>query len=365
MSQRAATATIARVSALAAAARPTRHSLDLDRLAAGWQLALDAAQSALDCSGHTLPAAELQKRQSKLGEERRRTATLLESVARVEGAKETPWLSAVPVAPRLLGLDAGVAGCIFDLDGVLTDSGRAHAAAWADVFDTFLLRQSEVTGLPFVPFDRDTDYRSYVDGRPRLEGIHVFLASRGIRLPEGRPDDPAEADSAYGLARRKGDALARVLQRRGVTALAGARRYLEAAQHAGLPCAVVSGSQNAVAMLEHANLSTLVEATVDAAAIRSESLRSRPAPDVLVAACHELGIEETAGVTFTHTADGVAAGHAAGLGVVGVGDPETLERLRGFGAERTVPALSALLDPRLADRDQSGSSGTDKSGTRE
>jgi len=102
-------------------------------------------------------------------------------------------------------------------------------------------------------------------------------------------------------------------------------------------------------MLDLANLTPLVEATVDATTIQSESLRSRPAPDLLLAACRLLDIDPASAVTFTHSPDGVVAGHTAGLAVIGVGDPVTLERLRGFGAERVAPSLSALLDRRLAD----------------
>ena len=323
----------------------------LDRIAADWQLALDAAQSALEHSGRAFAPADIQARRGLLVEERRLTDGLLERVARVDHAPVLPWLSSVPVTVSMLGLPARTLACVFDLDGVLTDSGRAHAAAWADVFDAFLLRHTELTGWQFRPFDRDDDYRLYLDGRPRLEGIHLFLASRGIRLPEGRPDDPASATTARGLARRKEDALARVLLH-GVSALTGARRYLEAAGHAGLACAVVSGSQRTAEMLELAGLSTLVDESIDAAAMHALSLRSRPAPDVLLAVCGRLGIDPGAAVTFTHSPDGVAAGFAAGLGVVGVGDEATQERLRGFGAECVVPSLLELLDPRLQTAEQ-------------
>ena len=146
-----------------------------------------------------------------------------------------------------------------------------------EVFDEFLLRLSEKTGWHFIPFDRQTDYSAYIDGRTRLEGIHAFLDSRGIRLREESLDDPAQADSAAGLAKRKGEVLSRRLRQRGVTALAGARRYLEAAGHAGLRRAVVSSSTSTLPMLELAGLATLVEERVDAEVILAEGLRSRPA----------------------------------------------------------------------------------------
>jgi HAD superfamily hydrolase (TIGR01509 family) len=138
------------------------------------------------------------------------------------------------------------------------------------------------------------------------------------------------------------------MQQRGVTALAGARRYLEAAGHAGLERAVVSASTTTLPVLALAGLASLVDTTIDAGVMRAESLRSRPAPDVLLAACRRLGVDPEDAVTFTHSAAGVAAGLAAGAAVVGIGDDMQAELLRGFGAERVVPALGALLDPSLA-----------------
>ena len=265
------------------------------------------------------------------------------------GVRPTPWLSPVPVNNRMLGIPATVSACVFDVEGVLTDSAVLHALAWGEVFDDFLLRLSEKTGSHFIPFDRVADYRAYVDGRSRLEGVHAFLGSRGIRVAEGRLDDSGQADTAWGLAKRKGEALARGLRQRGVTALPGSLRYLQAAGRAGLKRAVVSASANTLPMLELSGLATLVEECVDAAAMRSEGLRSGPAPDLLLVACRRLGVSPENAVTLTHSPAGIAAGNAAGLAVVGVGDGAQAELLRGFGAERVVPSLEALLDRRLVD----------------
>jgi HAD superfamily hydrolase (TIGR01509 family) len=321
--------------------------LELDTVAARWQLGLDAAQRALAAAGQQLSAAELGRRQRALAEERDRTRRLLTDLAQVAGVRPAPWLSPVPVSAPMLGLPETAEACLFDLDGVLTNSAVLHASAWAEVFDRLLLRLSERTGWQFVPFDRDADYRAYIDGRPRLEGIHVFLASRGIRLPEGRPDDAANADTAYGLGRRKSEALGRAMHDRGVTALPGARRYLEAAGHAGLQRAVVSASASTGPMLELAGLSTLVESSVDADVIRVEHLRARPAPDMLVAACRRLGVSPERTVTLTHSPAGVAAGRSAGVSVIGVGRGRRGELLRGFGAEHVVGSVDDLLDRRL------------------
>jgi HAD superfamily hydrolase (TIGR01509 family) len=331
-----------------AAQRP--HPPELQTITAQWQRALDAAERALAAARDSLPDRDLARRRRELLQEREVTAEALARLAHIAGVEPVPWLSPLPVSRKMLGLPAGAGACLFDLDGVLTDSAVLHALAWAEVFDEFLLRLAGKTGWHFIPFDRDADYRAYIDGRPRLEGIHAFLDSRGIRLPEGRPDEPAQADTAHGLARRKGEALGRGLHRRGVTALAGARRYLEAAGHAGLGRVVVSASTSTLPMLELAGLATLVEQRVDAEVIRAERLRSRPAPDLLLLACRRLDVRPEEGVTFTHSAAGVAAGRAAGLAVIGVGEGTQGELLQCAGAERIVPSLGVLLDPRLADR---------------
>lgn len=272
---------------------------------------------------------------------------MLARLAQVTGVRPVPWLSSVPMSTNMLGLPAGVHTCLFDLEGVLTDSAALHAWAWGEVFDEFLMRLSERAGWHYIPFDRVADYRAYIDGRPRLDGVHTFLNSRGIRIPEGRVGDAAHEETALGIARRKGEVLARGLRERGVIALTGARRYLEAAGHAGLSRAAVSASTSMSPMLELAGLGTLLEGVVGAEVMRAEELRARPAPDLLLAACRHLGVRPEEAATFTHSAAGIAAGRAAGLTVIGVGDGTDRELLESAGAERVVASLSALLDAKL------------------
>jgi beta-phosphoglucomutase-like phosphatase (HAD superfamily) len=323
-------------------------AVDLDAVAARWQLAIDAAQRADELASAPPIRAQAGRGGRAFANERLDVGLELAELARLRGIGPVPWLPSVPVTSKMLGLRPTTKACLFDLDGVLTDSGVVHALAWAEVLDDLLLRTAEKTGWPFVPFDREADYAAWLDGKSRLEGVHAFLAGRGIRLPEGHPGDPANADTAFGLARRKAEAVQRVLHRRGISALSGARRYLEAAGHAGLPRAVVSASATTLPMLELAGLANLVEARVDAEIVHGEHLRSRPAPDVLLAACRQLGVCPEDAVTFTHTPAGVAAGRTAELAVVGVAPREQAETLAGFGAQHVVERLDALLDRRLA-----------------
>lgn len=326
-----------------------RRGPELDTVAARWQLALDAADRALGAARGSLPPGELVRRRGNLQRERRETADLLVRVARAAGTEPLPWLSPVPFSMQMLGLPTGVRGCLFDLEGVLTDGALLQAWAWNEVLESFLHRLTETTGWRFAPFDPASDYHAYLDGRPRLDGLHAFLLSRGIHLPEGDPDDPIDAHTVHGLANRKGDVLARRLRPRGVTALPGARAYVDAVGHAGLGRAVISASTSTRSMLELAGLATLIEERVDADAIRAEGLRPRPAPDLLIAACGRLGLDTRRAVTFTHSEAGVAAGRAAGLLVVGVGEGVTGGLLASAGARCVVPSVATLLDPRLAE----------------
>jgi len=320
---------------------------ELEPLSANWQRALDAADKALQAATGSVPDDDLHERRQQLVRERQETVRLLEATARVARPQPRPWLSPTPVRNTMLGLPETVHACIFDLERVLTDSAAAHAWAWGEVFDDFLLRTAQQTGWQFIPFDRLADYRSYLDGRPRLEGVHAFLRSRGIRLPEGLIDDSPETDTANGLANRKGAMLANRLREHGVTESLGARRYLEAAHRAGAKCAAISASANTSKVLELSGLTTLIDASIDAEVMRSECLRSLPAPDVLLAGCRYLGVLPAEVATFTRSPAGVAAGRSAGVAIIGVGEGDQSELLAGLGAERVVPSLRALLDPRL------------------
>ncbi len=332
------------------AATPTSPPppLELETISSQWQVSLDATEAALNAAATSLTAQELGRGRSELAQERVETLKALTGLAHETGTHPTPWLSPVPVSNDLLGLPAGVTSCVFDLDGVLTDSAVLHARAWREVLDQFLLQRSNRAGWEFVPFDREHDYAAFFEGRPRLEGIHTFLASRGIRLPEGRVGDRADAETAYGLARRKGEVLARGLRQRGSTALRGARRYLQAAGHAGLSRAVISASSNTSRILELAGLGLLIEERLDANVIRAKELRSRPAPDLPLEACDRLGASPGEAVAFTHSPAGIAAGRSAGLLVIGIGEGAQEEVLRAYGAEQVYPSLLAMLDRRLA-----------------
>ena len=332
--------------------QPLDDQAAFDRLSAHWRVVFDAEEDALRAAGHcrtslAFAPAELRERRERLAREREATARLIDSLAREEHLELTHPLSAPRMTTRLLGLPSGTLACVFDLDGVLTASSAIHAAAWAETFDELLSRRAERTGerfAPFLPFDRLNDYERHIHGKPRLEGVHAFLASRGIRLPEGNPVDRPGAETVHGLGNRKNLALRRRLEHQGVTAFADSYRYLEGVREAGLETVVVSPSTNTAEIVGRAGLTALVEHRVDGEAIRSGNLRSKPEPDTLLAACRLLGIPPEKAAAFETTMDGLAAARAAGFGLVVAVDREGRGgRLRTGGADLTVPDLGALL----------------------
>ncbi|BDB40717.1 hypothetical protein MKCMC460_13820 [Mycobacterium sp. 20KCMC460] len=245
----------------------------------------------------------------------------------------------------MLGLPEQVHACLFDLDGVLTDTAGVHTKAWKQMFDAFLSERAERTGDKFVPFDPVSDYRKYVDGKKREDGVRSFLDSRGIELPDGDPDDPADADTVYGLGTRKNDMFQKVLHEDGVEVFEGSRRYLEAAAQAGLAIAVVSSSANTRDVLEITGLDRFVQQRVDGVTLREENIAGKPAPDPYLRGAQLLGVEPAAAAVFEDAISGVQAGRAGHFGiVVGVDRVGQAQELRDNGADVVVRDLAELLD---------------------
>ena len=244
----------------------------------------------------------------------------------------------------MLGLPAGIRACLFDLDGVLTQTAKVHAAAWKQVFDEFLRRRAHETGQEFIPFDAVRDYDEFVDGKPRYDGVRSFLASRGIELPQGSPGDPPDANTVDGLGNRKNELVLKLIRERGVEPFEGSVRYVRAARDGGLRRAVVSSSTNCRDVLAAAGIDDLFEAVIDGVLAEREHLRGKPAPDTFLAGARALGVEPRGAAVFEDALAGVEAGRAGGFGiVVGVDRIGQAEALRAHGADIVVRDLSELL----------------------
>jgi beta-phosphoglucomutase family hydrolase len=237
-----------------------------------------------------------------------------------------------------------VTACLFDLDGVLTQTALVHNAAWKQTFDAFLQTWSERHEQPFVPFDSGADYQKYVDGRPRADGVRTFLSSRGITLPEGTPDDGPDADTVNGIGNRKNELVLQKIKEGAVQVYPGSVDYLHAVKAAGLRTAVVSASANCKDVLEAAGIADLLETRVDGVTAREHSLPGKPAPDTFLYGAKLLDTAPENCAVFEDAQAGVAAGRAGGFGiVVGVDRVGQADALRAHGADIVVQDLSDLL----------------------
>jgi beta-phosphoglucomutase family hydrolase len=233
----------------------------------------------------------------------------------------------------MLGLPDQIKACLFDLDGVITQTAKVHAQAWKQMFDEYL---RERDGADFKPFDAHGDYDEYVDGKPREDGTRSFLESRGIELPE------AEIEK---LGNRKNDLVLKLIADQGVDVYEGSVRYIKAAIDAGLRRAVVSSSANCRAVLESAGILDLFEEIVDGNTLKDEGLKGKPAPDTFLAGAKKLGVEASEATVFEDALAGVEAGRAGNFGyVVGVDRVGQAAALKAHGADVVVSDLAELLD---------------------
>jgi beta-phosphoglucomutase family hydrolase len=245
----------------------------------------------------------------------------------------------------VLGLPDSVKACLFDLDGVLTQTAKVHAAAWKQMFDDYLRRRAEQRGEKFVPFDAVNDYDEYVDGKPRYDGVRSFLASRGIDLPQGTPDDPPSAETIDGLGNRKNEIVLRIIREDGVQPYEGSVRYVKAARDAGLRRAVVSSSTNARDVLTAAGILDLFEKIIDGHTTEREHLDGKPAPDTYLAGARAVGVGPDRAAVYEDALAGVESGRAGNFAfVVGVDRVGQAEALKDHGADVVVQDLSELLD---------------------
>src|SRR5215469_3419897 len=221
---------------------------------------------------------------------------------------------------------------LFDMDGVITDTAGTQAACWKTMFDEYLHKRTVGEGQRFRPFDVATDYRTYVDGKPRYVGVRDFLQSRGITLPEGTPDDPSTVESICGLGNRKNELVNERLAS-GVEAYPGSVALLRHLRHVGIKTAVVTSSHNCETVLRAARIEDLFDARVDEVVISMQGLPGKPAPDSYLKAAEMLGVRPELAVVVEDAISGVQAGARGGFGlVIGVDRTGNAEELKANGA---------------------------------
>lgn len=246
--------------------------------------------------------------------------------------------------PTAIGLPDGLTTLLFDLDGVITKTAVVHAAAWKEMFDDYLATRDDLDSDVRRPFDPREDYDQFVDGKPRYDGVRAFLASRGIKLPDGDPSDTSDAETVCGLGNRKNDLVGKLIARDGVEAYPDTVAYIERAADAGMRRAVVSSSANCRAILESCGLLDQFEEVMDGRVAAERGIAGKPAPDTFLAAAADLGSGPEQCAVFEDALAGVAAGRAGGFAcVVGVDRVGQAAALRENGADIVVQDLGELL----------------------
>jgi beta-phosphoglucomutase family hydrolase len=244
----------------------------------------------------------------------------------------------------MLQLPSQIKACLFDMDGVLTDTAKIHAAAWKQMFDAYLGKRAKEAGEEFRGFDAHEDYDEYVDGKPRYDGVLSFLESRGIALDQGSPADPPGKETVDGLGNQKNEIVLRLIHEQGVEAYPGSVRFVHAVREAGMGTAVVSSSANCGEVLQAAGIEQLFEVRVDGGVVERERLKGKPAPDTYLAAARELGVAKEEAAVFEDALSGVEAGRSGRFGyVVGVDRVGQAQALLEHGADVAVKDLAELL----------------------
>jgi beta-phosphoglucomutase family hydrolase len=234
---------------------------------------------------------------------------------------------------------------LLDLDGVITDTANLHAECWKHMFDAYLQRRATQRGETFRPFEIATDYRLYVDGKPRFDGVRDFLTSRDIQLPEGTPDDSPNLETIGGLGNRKNELVNKLIEEKGVEPYEGSVRLIHQLRDRGFKIAVVTSSQNCTAVLKAAKLDTFFEVRVDGNTIRAQHLAGKPSPDTFLEAAKLLGVEPARAVVIEDAISGVQAGSSGRFGlVVGVARKANAKDLQQHGAHLVVNDLGELVD---------------------
>jgi beta-phosphoglucomutase family hydrolase len=234
---------------------------------------------------------------------------------------------------------------LFDLDGVLTSTAKIHSSCWKTMFDDFLHHRAAERKEPFRPFEIATDYKRYVDGKLRYEGVRSFLASRNIALAEGAPEDPPTADTVCGLGNRKDELVKTAIAQGQVESYPGSVALVRRLREQGIRTAVVSSSNNCEQVLRAAGILDLFEVRVDGVVASKLGLPGKPAPDTFLEAARMLGVSPTRAVVVEDALSGVQAGRAGGFGlIVGVDREGSGDALRTEGAELVVTDLAELLN---------------------
>jgi beta-phosphoglucomutase family hydrolase len=225
--------------------------------------------------------------------------------------------------------ERNIKALIFDLDGVITQTAKVHAQAWKRMFDDYLLQRGKQEGKVYAPLHIATDYRQYIDGIPRYDGVRNFLKSRQIVLPEGNPEDAPGMETVAGLGNLKNNYFHELIAQGGVEVYTDTLTFIKRHIALGYRTAVISASKNCKAILAAGGLEELFEVRVDGLISVRLGLKGKPAPDIFIEAARQLGVPPQESAVFEDALAGVEAGRAGGFALV-VGINRTGEAIENF-----------------------------------
>lgn len=227
------------------------------------------------------------------------------------------------------------------MDGVVTDTAAVHSAAWKRMFDEYLRRRERRDGEPFREFTHGGDYRAYVDGRPRYQGVAAFLASRRITLPAGTPVDPADCETVCGLGNRKNELFNEIITTSGVRLYDSTLALIHALGAAGIQIGLATSSRNAALILDRTGTAPLFATVVDGVVSERLGLSGKPRPDIFTTAAANLGVPPARAVVLEDAVTGVQAAAAGGFAlVIGVAREDNAQELQANGADMVVRDLA-------------------------
>lgn len=240
-------------------------------------------------------------------------------------------------------LDAVYDAVLFDMDGVVTDTASIHADAWKQLFDEVLQDPRVHVDDPETTFSRGVDYRRYVDGRTREDGVSAYLSARGIVLDAGSPGDPPTAWTIAGLAARKNELFLTKLRAQGLRVYPGTAALLQRLREAAVPIGLVTASRNAQQLLDAAGLSSSFDTVVDGQTAVARHLAGKPDPAMFIEAARRLGVAAARTAIVEDSVAGVRAGRKGDFGlVVGIDRGGQRAQLRAAGADLVLADVAEL-----------------------
>jgi alpha,alpha-trehalase len=232
---------------------------------------------------------------------------------------------------------------IFDLDGVITKTALVHAQAWKSIFDEYLRLREKRNHEPFREFTHNVDYLTYVDGKPRYEGVRSFLESRGIQIPSGQPSDRADKETVCGIGNKKNAEFLELLKKKGIEVYPSTIQFIKDLRKAGIRIGAISSSKSCRYILRSAGIENLFQTRVDGEVSLRLGLKGKPARDVFVTAAHNLGTVPARSVAVEDAISGVQAARNGGFGlVIGLARKNNQSGLIKNGADMVLSDISEI-----------------------